>query len=652
MCMRRLSANLVLSVMLLGALGGARASTLFDQTNLIGLPTVAPPAQYTFTAATAEALTVTLSDLKLPAAFQSLQIAVTLGDALVGSATVDSTGTATVAVPAAAGNYGLRVVGLPNAADGIGNFGVCVAPASNNTACIAADSFSSSIITPTTASTTASSSLTANFTSTTAGTYTVTITDDQFPAALQMLSGGIAQGSTPVNTTAFTLGANTVTLAAGTVYTLILGAVADSTTSAGLYSVHVTGPSGAAVFDRTAPVGTLPAATIVNNPAAAASLSVKLTDYEYPAALAGLGVAVTAGSVDLGQLTAAGTVATGAAPAGPLYVWQYAVDGAQEGVYGLTIASGSSTLYSNVQAVNPTGAAATGSYAFAVTLPAAGNYQLTATDFQFPSSLASLSATVAQNGVVLPENSSGVFTAVAGVAIVLVSAQAPQSGNGVFDVHVQNTDSPATVYLDQTQAIGGTFNTQTLPVQSAGGYVVTLADLAFPGSFGNLAVVLSQGSTVLGKIYGSGTFPVSVTPGSYVLTFVATPGTSNYGLYSINISSAPAPVVTFTASAASVTTDQPVQLTWSATNATACTAAGATSWTGTEPLTGTASVVVSADLTLTLACTGPGGSTTQTVKVAATPAASSGGGGGALDFAALLGLAGLFAAGARRRRRP
>jgi hypothetical protein len=640
--------------MLIGAclMGGARASTLFDQTNLIGLPTVAPPVQYTFTAATAEALTVTLSDLKQPAAFQSLQIAVTLGDALVGSATVDATGTATVAVPAAAGNYGLRVVGLPNATNGIGNFGVCVAPASNNTACIAADSFSSSIITPTTASTTPSSSLTANFTSTAAGTYTVTITDDQFPVALQMLSGGISLGSTPVNTTPFALGTNTITLAAGSVYTLILGAVADSTTSAGLYAVHITDPTGAAVFDRTAPVGTLPAATIVNNPAAAPSLGLTLTDFQYPAALAGLGVAVTAGSVDLGQLTAAGTLTTGAAPAGALYVWQYAVDGAQEGVYSLGITSGTATLYSTVKAVNPTGAASTGTYAFAVTLPSAGNYQLTTTDFQFPSALQSLSATVAQSGAVLPENSTGVFTAVAGVAIVLVSAVAPQSGNGVFDVNVQNTDTPATIYLDQTQAVGGTFTTQPLTVQSSGGYIVTLADLAFPASFANLAVVLSQGSTVLGKIYDSGTFPVSVTPGSYVLTFVATPGTTDYGLYSINISSAPAPVVTFTASASSVTTDQPVQLTWSSTNATACTAAGATSWSGTEPLTGTASVVVSTDLTLTLACTGPGGSTTQTVKVTAAAAPSSGGGGGALNFAALMVLAALFGVGVMRRRRP
>lgn len=654
--MRRLSAKYVLCVLMAGAglATGVRADVLFDQTNLVGLPTVAQPSQYGFTAATAEALTVTLTDLKEPA-FQSLQIAVTLGDTLVGSATVDATtGTAVVQVPAAAGNYGLRVIGTPDATQGIGFFGVCVAPASNNTACIAADSFSSSILAPVAASTSLNSALTASFTSTVAGTYTVAITDDAFPAALQMLSGGISNGSTPVNTTGFTLGQNQVTLAAGTTYTLLLGALADAAAGAGLYGVHITDPTGAAVFDRTAAVGSLASATPFTNPTAQ-SLTLTLTDFAYPAALAGLGVAVTSGSSDLGQLTAAGSLANVAAPSGSLQIWQYAVAGAQPGAYGLSIAAtgaaaGATPLLSIAQAVNLPNSAAPTSYAFAVTLPAAGTYQLTATDFAFPSALATLTATVAQAGVELAQSSTGTFTAAAGPAVVLVNATPPQSGNGVFDIDVSNTDTPATVYLDQTQAVGGTFTTQTLAPTASGGYVVTLADLAFPASFANVALIVSQGSQVLGKIYGSGTFPVSVTPGNYQLTFVATPGASNYGLYSINISSAPAPTVTFSASAPSVTADQPVQLTWSSTNATACTAGGATSWSGTEATSGTASVVVSTNLTLTLTCTGPGGSATQTVTVTAVTAGSSGhSGGGALDSWALVGLSALVVWGWRRR---
>lgn len=654
--MRRLSVKCVLGVLWFAACGsaGAQSAVVLDQTDVVGLATVAPPSQYTFTATTAQALTVTLTDFKIPAAFQNLQIAVTLGDTLVGSGTVDATGTAVVAVPAATGTYGLRVIGTPNATSGLGNFGVCVAPANDNTACIAADSFSQSIITPPTSpSTSLTSVLQASFTSTLAGTYTVNITDDAFPVALQAstVAGGISKGSSPVNTVPFTIGQNQITLAAGTTYTLIVAATADPTATAGLYAVHITDPSGAAVFDRTTPVGTLAAATIVNNPGAQ-TLTLTATDFQYPSALTSLGVAVTAGSTDLGALSAAGTLPGIAAPGGTLDVWVYTVAGSAQGVYGITLTgAGATTLLSTAQAVNPVSSTSTGSYAFVVQLPAAANYQLTATDFAFPQALTSLSATVAQNGAVLAQNSTGVFAGAAGPAVVLVDAVAPQSGNGVFDVNVAGTDTPATVYLDQTQALGGAFTTQPVTVTTAGGYTATLADLGFPATFSNLAAVLSQGGTVLGKIFGSGSFPATLAAGTYELTFVATPGASNYGLYSLNIAPAPAPTVTFTASAASVTVDQPVQLTWSTTNATACTASGATAFTGSEAVSGTTSVVVSATLTLTLTCTGPGGSATQTVNVTAVPAASGSSGGGALDLGCLLALCGISACGAYRRRR-
>ena len=108
--------------------GAARADVLLDNTSLIGAPSVAPPAEFAFTTTAAEALTVTLTDLQAPAAFGSLQIAVTLGDTLVGSASIDSnTHKATVAIPAGIGNYTLRVIGAPVAAQNstlaVGSFG-------------------------------------------------------------------------------------------------------------------------------------------------------------------------------------------------------------------------------------------------------------------------------------------------------------------------------------------------------------------------------------------------------------------------------------------------------------------------------------------------------------------------------------------------
>jgi plastocyanin len=218
----------------------------------------------------------------------------------------------------------------------------------------------------------------------------------------------------------------------------------------------------------------------------------------------------------------------------------------------------------------------------------------------------------------------------------------PQNGNGIFGVTVETSGNTPQILLDQTQAVGGVFSTNTVTVPTSGSYAVTLTDLEFPAAFDNLAVVLSSGSQVLGKIYGGGTFSVAATPGPYVLTFVATPNsattnsqgapiTPNYGLYSIVMATS-APTVTFSASAASVPAGQTVELTWSSTNATSCTAGGASGWTGSEMTSGSTAVIINANVTLTLTCTGAGGSASQSVMVATTAATSSSGGGGAVDW--------------------
>ncbi len=384
----------------------------------------------------------------------------------------------------------------------------------------------------------------------------------------------------------------------------------------------------------------MPAATSVNN-ASAQTVGVTLNDLAYPAALARVGVALTSGSTSLGALTAPGTVPV-VAPAGTLQIWQYAVSNGQPGVYSLGVAPATgASLYSTTQVVNPS--AATGqSFAFVEDLTAAGTYTLAVTDFQFPSALAAApTATVAQNGVVLPQSSR-------------VNAVPPTSGSGIFGVTVKTTGSSPQIVFDQTQTVGGLFTTQTLNVATAGSYDVTLSDLKFPSAFQDLAVLVSQGSQVLGKIFGGGTFSMNVQPGTYTLTFVNTPSstavttpgsTPNYGLYSVHVQPS-APTVTFTAAAASVTAGQSVQLTWSSQNATACIASGNSAWSGSEPVSGTASVAIPATVTLTLTCTGSGGSATQTVTVTATAAPAKSGGGGSLDLA-LLSLLGALAAGRR-----
>ena len=86
----------------------------------------------------------------------------------------------------------------------------------------------------------------------------------------------------------------------------------------------------------------------------------------------------------------------------------------------------------------------------------------------------------------------------------------------------------------------------------------------------------------------------------------------------------PVPTVTISANAPTVKAGATTALTWSATNATVCTAFGG--WSGPQPTSGTAkTVALSATTQFNLACTGAGGaaSNSVTVTVTTTPPAVS-----------------------------
>lgn len=87
-------------------------------------------------------------------------------------------------------------------------------------------------------------------------------------------------------------------------------------------------------------------------------------------------------------------------------------------------------------------------------------------------------------------------------------------------------------------------------------------------------------------------------------------------------SPSPAPTLSLSASPSSVLSGGSTTLTWSSTNATSCTASGA--WSGSEPTSGSQSVVVNSSSTYTLSCSGSGGSVTQNAYVTVTITTSGG----------------------------
>ena len=280
---------------------------------------------------------------------------------------------------------------------------------------------------------------------------------------------------------------------------------------------------------------------------------------------------VTLGGTVVGTASAAGGAMTSTAPFGTLNIWSYGSPGSSAGTFSVDLSGGVTDLYTTAQGVGPSGT--TYAYAYVVPIATAGAYQATAGDLQFPAQLAGLGFAVAQGGKILQQSATAStlkFNAAAGNLVLLADAQAPTSGGattyGLFDINVQATAGSDGLVFDKTQdvnsATGSLFNSQALVLDQNASFDATLADLKFPQSFASLGLVVSQGANVLGKIFGGGTFSFNGTPGTYQLTFVATPGTPTasatdpnpialpFGLYATSVVYSP-PTVTLTSNVSS-----------------------------------------------------------------------------------------------------
>jgi len=620
------------------------ADPLPPETQLVGVSGAPAATEETFSIATAQDLVATFTDLQTPAALTGAKVVVTQGASIVGMVTwAPPAPTATVSLPGAMGRYTLRVIGTPDATFNVGTFSVCVAPKATPTACIQSASISGNITLQSAPADPTVSTVTVALTVTTGGMYTFTYADAQFPVALaQAPSLALFQGSTLV---AVPIPASpaTISLNPGT-YTLFALAKADSTVQAGLYGVTISGPPGVApLLNSGFPVGTLGPSSQPNNPSTQ-TLTLTVTDFAFPTPLAGASAIVTSGATKVGTASSAGGASSFAAPAGVLQVWSFGTAGAGAGTYEVDLASASANLVQTAFSANNGSSLA---YAFVTPKPlAAGTYQATANDFQFPAALQGLQFAVAQSGIVLKQSAAAGtvnFTAAAAPVVLLVDATTPTNGNGMFDVNVATTGATPQIVFDQAQGVSasGVFTSQTINLGTSGNFDVTLTDLQFPAQFQNLALVVSNNGTVLGKIYGGGPFTINATPGAYQLNFIAMPAAAQqYGLYGVQIVNS-GPVVTLQASPTTVTAGAATTLSWTSTNATTCTASGGT-FTGSESTgSGSVSVIVTATTMYTLTCTGAGGSGAQSVTVTATPAPAKSGGGGGID-PALVGLLGML----------
>ena len=653
----------VLGFCLCFALGVSHADTSdtltppFTDVHTIAAAGAPVPVEHDFSITATGAYQIILTDLgaqQTPAVpLTKLTMAVTTGSTLVGQAQVGA-GVFTFNVAAGAtGTYTVHVVGTPGSA-GSGDVGLQIGTAANPTSL---GVYSDNIGPPANAVPSGTAILDDSFTVDNSGSYVISLSDLNLPqglATLELALTAVAQQSPdpllrlpdPNNNGAMQ---GTISLSSGTTYRITAIAVAG-TANAGLFGAVVTPVGGTApAYGKAVPVG---ATTLVGTPTlAAGSHTVTLTDLGFPASLTQLEAAVMLNgqTATAAPLSTAGTQSFTAA-AGTYQVFTVAVPQTTTpaaGAYSLQIQpTGGAAELSLARAVIGTGSNLA-AYSFDGTLQSAGTYSVTLTDFSFPVALNSVRLAAVQNGALVgtPLTTAGTLSAnaQAGPITYLAIAQADPSHGGLFDVNVTASGS-STLLFDVTQGVGAGFISRKVHVTTAGTYGISSSDIGFPASFGNLALVVTQGASNLGNIFSLGNLSLSAATGDYFINLIAQPATvAAAGTYALVM--APAPTVSLAPSASSVVSGGTVTLTWSTTNATSCTAKDG--WTGSEPTSGTFQTpALTANTVFTLSCTGPGGTASQSVTITVTsapPTSSGHGGGGAIDEMVVLGLATLLA---------
>ena len=630
----------------------AQSTDLLDVSQSIAGPDRGVPIDHNFTISTAGTYKVTLTDIgatlkPTSAPLAAVKLAITNGATVVGTpltATPPLTGGAESGqFSATPGTYTVHVIGVPGSGPGSGPVDIQITNTADGST---VDDYSATLALPAGAIPNNDAVINDSFTVSTTGTYQVTLTDFKMPQALSTLTLAITQQGGSLVTTLNAAGSTSATFTAGVTYQIFAIGQAGSPNT-GVFSAAVTG--AAPVYSKTVAVGS---AASVGSVAltAGSSYTLNLTDLIYPSLPLGqLGAVVTLNGASIAQLSAAGNKSFTATTGGTYQVFAFGVPATPPGTGSYTVTVQPPTgaaLLSAAQAVATPGGTAS-AYTFNTNVQSAGSYTANIADFKFAAAFTSLSAVVVQGNSTLGTmaNAAGAddtpasITAATGPLSILVFAQAGTSGS-LFAVNLVGSSS--TPVFQVNQGVGELFGTQQVTVTTAGQYTVSVTDLAFPTAFTSLDAIATQGITRLGTVYTGGSFNFSATPGDYTINVIAQPGgTDNAGTYYMSVGpTPPAPTVTLTSSASSVTSGGTVTLNWSSQGATSCTSTGG-SFTGTQALSGSVTTAaITSATTFSLTCVGAGGSTTQSVTVNITASSPGGGksGGGAINEMTLLAL--------------
>lgn len=268
-----------------------------------------------------------------------------------------------------------------------------------------------------------------------------------------------------------------------------------------------------------------------------------LTDFEFPARLAAVKLAVTRGDTVVTQLEGAAAAHRFTATAGTHTVHVVGIPDAASvsGSFGVEIkrvADNASTLqFADSLGLPPAEVDGRGVIAETFTVPATGSYEVSLTDLQLPQSLTTLTLAITRPGSVdlftIGTPGTQTFTLQAGEYRLFVIAQAPASVKaGLFSVNIQPAGGGESLYARTETA--GDVRLLGEPPLTAGLHSVTLTDFGFPASLVNRQVVVARNGAVAARLSAPGDASFTAVAGAHsIYAFAApapAPGSGSYGV--------------------------------------------------------------------------------------------------------------------------
>ncbi|MGH8209673.1 MAG: beta strand repeat-containing protein [Steroidobacteraceae bacterium] len=411
-----------------------------------------------FTVATAGNYQVTLTDMQLPTQLTTLTLAIVVqGGSLVTDpafATAPGTPVATTTVALQSGvTYRIFAGGQAGGTVNAGLYGVNVSPAGGG-----APVYSQSVPVGVVAL--------VGTPALTAGSYTLSFTDLAYPNPLSPT--GVAATLNGQAVAQLTAGGNRTFAATSSTYQVFALGLPQAPAATGSYSVTLTpqnGPAALSVARAVSASGSSVSAYSFDTPVVTAgTYALDLADLGLPAQFISLSAAAFQNGHILGSaLSSTGSMTTTPA-AGPVSLLVFAQPGTGGSLFGIDLTASGSTspLFATTQGVGQLFGGST------ITVTSAGSYTVTVGDVGFPTALASLAVAVTQGANNLGEIFTGgtfSFTASPGTYFVNLIAQPGTTTSdhaGTYSVSVAPTPPAPVVVLQSSAASVTSGGTVTL----------------------------------------------------------------------------------------------------------------------------------------------------------------------------------------------